>query len=195
MAAAELAHWAASRSGLGAASGPPDVVLVLGFPSRADGSPHPRQRWRARLAAANPGTLVFSGGPHRGGPSEAAGMAALARGLGVAEDRIVLEETARTTWENVARSIPLLEGAARIAIVSDSLHALRARHYLAEQRPDLAARLVSGGDYSPGDHWWLKPKLAAYEALVRLDGVKPPRRWQHVLALLAMSGRGPSATR
>lgn len=175
----ELSHWWASRQGLGSSTGEPDVVVVLGYPANRDGSPHRLQRWRTELAVQTGprATLVFTGGARTGERSEAAQMAGLARALGVPDERIVLEEESHTTWENVTNVVPLLEDADRIAIVSNAVHARRARRYLTQQRPDLAARLVPAADYRLFDHWWLKPILAGYELGVRLGfGTGPALR-------------------
>ena len=73
---------------------------------------------------------------------------------------VVLETVSRSTWENMECVIPLVEGAGRIKVVSDSVHALKARRYLKDLRPDLAARLVRGADYLPGERVLVKPALA-----------------------------------
>jgi len=53
--------------------------------------------------------MLFSGGPTAGGTvSEAATMAAFAKGLGVKEEDIILEERARTTEENAIFTASLL---------------------------------------------------------------------------------------
>jgi len=52
--------------------------------------------------------------------------------------------------------VPLLANFDRVAFVSDPLHAARARRYLKQQRPELAGRLVSAGDYRLLERWWLK---------------------------------------
>jgi len=41
--------------------------------------------------------------------------------------RILVEDESRTTWENVSKVIPLIEEVDRIKIVSQSLHAEKAR--------------------------------------------------------------------
>jgi hypothetical protein len=85
---------------------------------------------------------------------------------------VVLEEESRTTWENVAYAVPLIEDADRIKIVSNPLHAEKARLYLHRQCPDLARRLVRAKDYRPGEWAPLKPLFAVYglRRLVRVGG-------------------------
>jgi len=78
---------------------------------------------------------------------------------------LVLDEQSRSTWENVANAIPLIEDADLIKVVSNPLHAQRARLYLQHQRPDLASRLVRAADYRPGEWVLLKPLLAVHGLL------------------------------
>ncbi len=154
----------------------PQVVLVLGCPSRPGGRVHPVQRWRTEIAVRSlhpqHGRLLFSGG--RTGapddPSEACVMAAYARDvLGVPEQRIALEVEARSTWQNVAHCLDQLEAAASITIASAPTHAARARRYLATQRPDLARRLTPAEDYRVGERCGWKVATVAY-ALARTIG-------------------------
>ncbi|PRY12856.1 YdcF family protein [Kineococcus rhizosphaerae] len=164
----EAAHALASRRGFarGHRAGEPDVVVVLGCPPRPDGSVSRMQRWRTRIAVRTPGraVLVFSGYARDGLPSEAAVMARHAvEGLGVPADRVRTEEEASTTWENVEFTLARLDGARRVAIASSPVHALRARRYLARQRPDLAARLVRAADYRFGERWDLKALTVLYD--------------------------------
>lgn len=90
---------------------------------------------------------MLSGAARQGGPSEARVMARLAVDAGMPPARLVLEEEATTTWENVALTVPLVEAYPQIAYASAPTHAARARAYLARQRPDLVARLVAAEDY------------------------------------------------
>ncbi len=147
----------------------PWLILVLGYHNRHPSRINPINRRRVAaaartFAAAPPGSRVrFSGGAREGGTSEAALMAAYGRvSHHLPVERIDLDEDALSTWENVANAIPAIAAAERVAIVSNSLHAARARIYLAHQRPDLAVRLIRGRDYRAGELWWLKPGLAAY---------------------------------
>jgi len=76
------------------------------------------------------GRLVVSG--HRG---EAERLAALAP----KEVMVSIEPTARSTWENVERSLPYLVDAERIAIASDRFHRRRATRYLQELDSEIAS--------------------------------------------------------
>lgn len=145
-----------------------EFILVPGFPSRDDGRASLVQKWRCRIAvrsmSSSAAMFVFSGGPSRGGLSEAAVMSAYAVGrLGVPEDSVVLEEESRNTWENVTRSVRFLEDAESIVIASNTFHARRVRNYLQKQRPDLALLLRRGRDWLPGEFAPIKPVLVFYE--------------------------------
>jgi hypothetical protein len=162
----EFVHRSAARRGFpGSVRVEPDVVLVLGCPSRPDGSLHPVQDWRTRIAVRTSASarLVFSGYAGVGRRSEAAVMAEHAVGLGVGPERIRLETSARNTWENVEFSLRELDRGQRVAIASSPVHAWRARRYLVRQRPDLAARLVPADDYRCGERWGWKALTALYD--------------------------------
>ena len=73
------------------------------------------------------GTVVFSGWSANDGPSEAERMRALWQGPFTVE--LVVEETASTTAENAARTLPLLleRGVTEAVVICTPLHLLRAR--------------------------------------------------------------------
>lgn len=126
------------------------AVLVLGH---ADAGPRAgrinRRRIARGLAALEAdGVLIVSGGAVAGRRSEARLLADAARDAGY-RGPIALEEASRSTWENMANSQALLEPRARIVIVSELVHAAKARALLAAQRPDLAARLVADPNPAP----------------------------------------------
>lgn len=121
----------------------PRAVLVLGYADTGT-RPGPRNlaRVRAALAVLEPDdVLVASGGGVAGPVTEARLLADGARALGWT-GALRIEERSRSTWENIALSAPLLEDAARIVVVSEPVHAAKARRFLRLQRPGLAARLV-----------------------------------------------------
>jgi uncharacterized SAM-binding protein YcdF (DUF218 family) len=123
-----------------------EAVVVLGFRNRG-----PRanlvNRWRVRLALRarqpelGPSRLVLCGGAVAGDTPEAVLMARYARQRGYTGE-LATETESRSTWENVANAIPLIENADRIKIVSNVWHVPKARRYLEQLRPDLAARVV-----------------------------------------------------
>ncbi|SFM18073.1 DUF218 domain [Nocardia asteroides] len=169
----EWMNWRASRRGIGPVRPGSEAVLVLGYRD-----PGPRanamNRWRVRaglrsIDAAAPRTrLVLSGGACAGPVSEAALMADYARLERGYRGEFVLEESSRSTWENIAFAIPYLKDVDRIKIVSLPTHAATARDYLAEQAPELAARLERGRDYRFGEWLPLKPVIALYGVAKRL---------------------------
>ncbi|MDO4900061.1 YdcF family protein [Actinomyces sp.] len=127
-----------------------EVVLVLGH-ADAGSSAGAENRRRVRAGLRNRTTptslLVLSGGAVAGPVPEAELMARYAtEGLGYSGP-IVLEDASRSTWENIAAAAPMIEAADRIIVVSEPVHALKARLFLRRQYPNLAARLVRADDY------------------------------------------------
>ena len=164
----EWQHLCWSRSAVGAAAGPREAVVVLGFRNRgARANLVNRWRVRAALRSIDPGRdsfVVFSGGPVGSEVAEARIMAAYAAEIGYVGP-VVLEETSRTTWENVSHVVPLVEDVDTIKIVSQPSHALKARVYLRRQRPDLADRLAPARDHVLGEWLPAKPVLAVHGLL------------------------------
>lgn len=168
----EISSWAASRSGYPSRRpqtwtvGPESprgrhAVVVLGYRNPGDrANAINRFRVRAGVRSIDPSAtesvLVLCGGAVAGDVPEAELLARCARDLGFTGP-IRLESASTSTEENIARAIPLLEDAESIAVVSNSHHALKGRICLRRLRPDLAERLVPGGDYRLGELWWVKP--------------------------------------
>lgn len=164
----EWENWRSSRRLVAAASGCSEAVIVLGHRDRGPAA-NAVNRWRVRAAlrsidrALPASRLVLSGGAAAPGrPTEASLMATYAHAVRGYDGELVLEQDSRCTWENVVNVIPLVEDVDRIKIVSDPMHALKARAYLLRQRPDLASRLARSGDYRFGEWLPLKPVLATY---------------------------------
>lgn len=168
----ELEHWRAShrgfdRSAIGAtrAADVREAVVVLGFRNRGTRANY-LNRWRVRAgirslsADAAHSRLVLCGGPTASALAESMLMAAYARNELQYTGELATETESKSTWENIRGAIPLIENADRIKIVSNSLHAEKARIYLRRLRPDLAARLVSAQDYRFGELLLLKPVMA-----------------------------------
>lgn len=114
------------------------------------------------LAAHGGGRLVVSGQA-----GEAERLAALAP-AGV---DISIESTARSTLENVERSLPFLLRAERLAVASDRFHQRRAVRYLLAMEPDLATRVIPP-EYGWRDGWWMDAGGAVYASLLRLRRVR-----------------------
>jgi hypothetical protein len=174
--AVELFHYLAMRSvaaslraGRSARGRTSEAVIVLGFPPRRDSRTNAVQRWRCRIAvrSLDPGrssVLILTGGATRGPISEAAVMADYARDkLGVPAQQIMLEEQARSTWDNVKYSLPLAEQFTAIKIASDPLQVRKAHRYVAQIRPDLVSRLEPASCYRPGEYHLLKTAILAHE--------------------------------
>jgi uncharacterized SAM-binding protein YcdF (DUF218 family) len=174
----EWQHRRWSRALVGDPAGRTEAVVVLGFRNRGDrANLVNRSRVRAALRSIDPdreSRLVLSGGPVGSAVPEARILAAYAAELGYAGP-VVLEETSRTTWENVTHVAPLVEDAEVIKIVSQSAHALKARVYLRRQRPDLAARLARARDHVVGEGLLAKPVLAVH-GLVSLRAIPSSER-------------------
>ncbi|MDU0348132.1 YdcF family protein [Actinomyces sp. MRS3W] len=167
LAAGEMVHWVASHClfGGGAApvSGGGEAVVVLGHADAGHvASRRNRSRVRAglRSRSAPDSLLVLSGGPVAGAVPEAELMARYAIVDCGYSGPLALESTSRSTWENIAAVTPMIEDAARIIIVSDPVHGLKARLFLHRQRPDLAARLARAQDYRVGEDLMRKPATA-----------------------------------
>lgn len=182
VAAPEVAHGFASQQAYGNPRQDEystEAIVVLGCPTHADGSLHPLQRWRVDIAARtmNPRVkvVVFTGTTAKTGISEASAMAAHARTRGIPGDLIVLEEEALSTWQNLEFSIPLVEHHDVLRLVSDPMHAWRARQFLARLRPELAAKLGPAVDYQPLERWRWKLGTMVYELVARYREWRNPR--------------------
>ena len=165
---AEAAFWLGSTVAVQPAVAGRCAVLVLGYPSHADGSPNAVQRSRVAagaLAFANHHCerMVISGGAAPNASIEAAVMARLAIDAGVPETQIVMEDRAQNTWQNVEYALPFLEGFAAIFVASDALHAHRGRRYLCRQRPPWCDRVASAPAYEPLARPLWKIGAALYE--------------------------------
>lgn len=123
-----------------------------------------RYRVRAGIRSLDPNAhesvLVLCGGTVAGENAEADLMARYARVERGFTGPILLDRTSSSTWENIQNAIPLIEQADAIKIVSNSLHAEKARAYLWKLRPDLAVRLRRGKDYRIGEITFVKPVAA-----------------------------------
>ncbi len=84
--------------------------------------------YRAEVAAGGAPRVVVTGGAPAGGPTEASAMADYLARAGVPSGRLLVEDRASTTRENLALTAPLLHqrGAApRVVVVTSDFHAWR----------------------------------------------------------------------
>ena len=114
-----------------------DAIVVLGA-AQYDGRPsaiyqarleHAVALWRGQVAPL----LVFTGGKEQGDRfTEGGSGARWARQRGVPAEAVLVEERSRTTYQNLAGAMQLLEGRDpdrdrhRIVVVSDPFHMFRA---------------------------------------------------------------------
>ncbi len=194
-AVAEVAHWRSSHRRLGDYEGagghrarnahltgltPTDsdqIIVVLGYANRGQ-RPNGINRFRVLAglrsidSRARSSLLIFCGGAVTGLTPEAVILERFAQEELGFTGRSVVETQSTTTWENIANAIPIIDReltpATTISIVSNSHHAEKARDHLWQMRPDLARRLVRGGDYRFGEHPLVRP-VAAVRGLLALD--------------------------
>jgi vancomycin permeability regulator SanA len=142
------------------------LVLVLGAPSWPDGTASTLQRFRVQAAVSTLRQrqcrgLLLTGGAVRNDRIEAVTMAKLAKTLGVRGDQMVIEPSARNTWENVGCLHGWLRRAERVFVVSDTLHAQRAVRYACRQDSRLCGTVVNAGVVPTiGQLWWSLPAAA-----------------------------------
>jgi uncharacterized SAM-binding protein YcdF (DUF218 family) len=142
------------------------LVLALGAPSRVDGTASALQRFRVEAAVATLRQrrcrgLLLTGGAVRNERIEAVTMVNLAQTLGVSAEQLVIEPTARNTWQNMGCLHSRLLRVERVFVVSDSLHAQRAVRYACRQDRRLCGRVVNAGVVPPIDQlWWSLPAAA-----------------------------------
>jgi hypothetical protein len=142
-----------------------EAIVVLGFKNRGRKANYlNRYRVRAAIRSISPeaeeSVLVLCGGRVGSGTPEAELLSDYAVHSAGYVGPILLESESTTTWQNIENAIPLIEGFDTIKIVSNSLHAEKARAYLRKQRPDLATRLARANEYRLGEITLLKPLTA-----------------------------------
>jgi hypothetical protein len=134
------------------------TVLVPGYRGRVRAV----ERWRMGVAVR---TLSTHGGGRvvvSGHAGEAERLAALAP----AGADVLIESTARSTLENVEKSLPFLLDGEQVAVASDRFHRRRVVRYLRASAPDLVTRLVQP-EYGWREGWWVDAGGAVYESLLR----------------------------
>jgi len=185
LAYGELVSWSASRRGVREGrTGARRTVVVLGYGNRGI-RPNAVNRFRVRAALRTlrgpDDELLFTGGAVHGVVPEAEVMARYAARRGFT-GRVRTETASRTTAENVRNVIPLLEDAEEIAIVSNSVHAEKARLLLTRARPDLARRLIRAEDHRFGE-------IPVIPAISAIRGVGEVRRLRREVAVSTTAGR------
>ncbi len=163
--AIEVVWWWAGRSPSRSAGS--CAVLVLGTATHDDGSPHFAQRFRVETGVAvhreqSCERMIFSGGPVANEWVEAETMAALAEELGVDRTEMILEPSARSTWENVGCSARHTLDLDRVLVVSNALHARRAVRYACRQDPERCAKYRPAGAAPPLEAVWWRWGSVAY---------------------------------
>ena len=172
--ASEAAFWLAARLAPLPSYGHSCAVLVLGYPTNTDGTPSAVAKFRVESGVQvyreqRCSKLVFSGGAVQNGHIEAESMSTLAESLGIADTDIILERRARSTWENVGCTAPLVGWADRVLVVSDSLHAKRAARYACRQDPERCDTFLAAG-VAPSiylAHWRIAAAANELRAFVR----------------------------
>jgi len=157
-------------------SGPLDAAIVLGARLTPAGAPSAALERRVLHAvglarAGEVAHLLMTGGPVGHPRPEAAAMRDLALGHGIAADRLVVEDRARNTIENVRFCLPIIaaRGWRRLAVVTDSYHLPRALYVF--RRLGLVAVPVAAG--RPGGRcWplWLREAAALPWTVLRVEG-------------------------
>ena len=147
IACSEITYWLAGKS-IFQSEGICDV-LVLGYPSETEGSAHPIQHFRVKAAvnlyhARGCRRLILSGGAIANQFIEAETMAEIAKDLGMVPSNLLIERSARSTWENIGCTLPHTD-AERIFVVSNSLHARRAVRYVCRQAPARCEKYQAAG--------------------------------------------------
>lgn len=146
-----------------------EAVVVLGYRNRGERA-NPVNRFRVRAGIRSldstvaDSILILCGGAVGSSTPEAVLMQRYAREELHHRGRIILDSTSRSTWQNIAHALPLIEHATTIKIVSNAPHAELGRQILWQQRPDLAERLIRGGEHRFGEAPALKI-LAALRAV------------------------------
>ena len=112
-----------------------DIIIVLGHRNR-DGSIGRTMDERIARACA-----YLRSHPHchavlSGGQGEAAYLFSALTAAGIREDRLILEENSRNTWQNLKFSLPLTEGKS-VGILSSEFHLFRTKLYLTGRKISL----------------------------------------------------------
>jgi uncharacterized SAM-binding protein YcdF (DUF218 family) len=136
-----------------------DVIVVLGASLSRDGTPNPALSRRSEHAAVlwkdgRAGKVLCTGGVGRQlrlARSEADACLEILLRAGVPRAAVILEETSRSTEEQVAniRTLMAGHGWTRATLVSDSYHVFRARYLVRRMGFDVALSPVPASTVGP----------------------------------------------
>ncbi|KQW72095.1 hypothetical protein ASE17_04295 [Phenylobacterium sp. Root77] len=156
---------------------PNRLIVILGAAVRPDGRASPALIRRIdggfRLAMAHPESLVFcSGGVGRYGPSEASIMAERLLAMGLAPERLVLDEASLDTLQTVVAAARFIraEGLPGAIVCTDSYHTPRTRLCFAALGFSSLDGSVKAGPRHMGWPAWLRMRLREAPA-IPYDGV------------------------
>ncbi|MGO4209516.1 YdcF family protein [Terriglobus sp. 2YAB30_2] len=162
----EIAHWTLPNANTQQAKF--DAIVVLGTPSKDDGTPSPEQRervlegvrqWKAGIAPV----IIMTGGAAHNRFVEAHSMAVYAEQQGVPESAVIEEGKAQNTVQNIYYSNEIMQqhGWHSAEVVSSKSHLPRAgmilSHFPLEWKTDGAAKPAEYG-------WWREALFEFNEA-------------------------------
>jgi uncharacterized SAM-binding protein YcdF (DUF218 family) len=146
-----------------------DVIIVLGFPAEADGTPSGVIRDRVATAvqlrrAGLADYLLMSGGSAHNAFRESDVMADLAIAQGVPADHIVRDGESVNSYQNLLCSVALMRrhGWSSALIVTSPAHVARAARIAAEY--PIAYRMA-GSEFSSDVPWTIRVAIRQYERL------------------------------
>ena len=151
------------------------ALVVLGLPGNSTVT-RAVQRWRVSMAVRarrrySCGTIVFTGGTPYSEVAEATQMSAIAQRRGIDDKVILVENRSTSTRDNVRNASELLRDRrpeiTAVIIVSDALHARRAKRYWSEENPHESRRVTIDAGYRFLDSFWLKVPITAHELFFR----------------------------
>jgi len=172
VAASELAHRRAARRHR-PPEGTVEVVVVLGCGGSPDGAPSPTQRRRVNagvqaLRDSGARELIMTGGRVTTPEVQALTMAEIATELGVPAHQQRCETESTTTWENVHNVRTMVAPDDRVLLVSNPLHAARARRHWLGIHPEDGERVFTIGRPAPLRAWPRSLLVAVYETAAAL---------------------------
>ena len=149
----------------------PDVYLILGCAPKKDGSLSKMMQSRVDEAISQyqfrKRPLLFTGWANKHARSEASLMAEYAVNKGVPLHHILLEEQARSTFENFRNVLPIIKehGFTDICMITNHFHMRRAYFFARKFHLASMAAPASLADYLPV---WNTFLLAVTETVLRL---------------------------